>query len=71
MRIRFLLPLAVALGIPALASAEILAMMNYETKSPESLKALKNPVAPGARKEGIAIVDVDPNSKAFRKIGLG
>lgn len=68
MRIRFLLPLAVALGSPALANAEILAMMNYETKSPESLKALKNPVAPGARKEGIAIVDVDPASKSFGKI---
>jgi DNA-binding beta-propeller fold protein YncE len=68
MRIRFLLPLAVALGIPALANAEILAMMNYESKSAESLKALKNPVAPAARKEGIAIVDVDPNSKTFGKI---
>jgi len=68
MRIRFLLPLAVALGLPALASAEILAMMNYETKSPESLKVLKSPVAPGARKEGIAIVDVDPDSKTFGKI---
>jgi DNA-binding beta-propeller fold protein YncE len=68
MRIRFLLPLAAALGIPALASAEILAMMNYESKSAESLKALKNPVAPAARKEGIAIVDVDPGSKNFGKI---
>jgi DNA-binding beta-propeller fold protein YncE len=68
MRIRFLLPLAVALGIPTLANAEILAMMNYESKSAESLKALKNPVAPAARKEGIAIVDVDPNSRTFGKI---
>lgn len=68
MRIRFLLSAAAAMAIPALADAEILAMMNYETKSPESLKALKNPVAPAARKEGIAIVDVDPNSKTFGKI---
>jgi DNA-binding beta-propeller fold protein YncE len=68
MRIRFLLSLAAAVAFPALANAEILAMMNYETKSPESLKALKNPVAPAARKEGIAIVDVDPDSKTFGKI---
>jgi DNA-binding beta-propeller fold protein YncE len=68
MRVSFLLPLAISLGLPLCASAEILAMMNYETKSPESLKALKNPVAPAARKEGIAIVDVDPTSKSFGKI---
>ena len=54
--------------LPSIASGEILAMVNYETKSPESLKALKSPVAAPARKEGIAIVDVDPNSKAFGKI---
>ncbi|MES2152375.1 MAG: YncE family protein [Pseudomonadota bacterium] len=51
-----------------LASAEILAMVNYETKSADSLKALKNPVGPLARKEGIAIIDVDPQSKQFGKI---
>jgi len=68
MRIRSLLPLAFGLCFHGWASAEILAMMNYETKSPESLKSLKNPVAPAARKEGIAIVDVDPHSKTFGKI---
>lgn len=68
MRIRSLLPLAFGLCFHGWASAEILAMMNYETKSPESLKSLKNPVAPAARKEGIAIVDVDPHSKSFGKI---
>jgi DNA-binding beta-propeller fold protein YncE len=68
MRIRSLLPLAFGLCFHSWASAEILAMMNYETKSPESLKSLKNPVAPAARKEGIAIVDVDPHSKSFGKI---
>ncbi|MGO4468223.1 hypothetical protein [Pseudoduganella sp. RAF53_2] len=68
MRIRSLLPLAFGLCFHGWASAEILAMMYYETKSPESLKSLKNPVAPAARKEGIAIVDVDPHSKSFGKI---
>jgi len=43
-------------------------MANYETKSPESLKVLKSPVAAPARKEGIAVIDVDPNSKAFGTI---
>ena len=38
---------------PSLARSEILAMMNYETKSKESLKSLKAPVAPAERAEGI------------------
>jgi DNA-binding beta-propeller fold protein YncE len=48
------------------AQAEILAMMNYETKSEDSLKALKLS-GPTERREGIAIVDVDPNSPSFGK----
>lgn len=59
---------ALLLALPGLAGAEILAMMNYETKSPDSLKVLKNPVATGPRKDGIAIVNVDPKSKDFGKI---
>ncbi len=62
------LALALIAAIPGAARAEILAMVNYETKSPESLKALKNPVTPKARREGIAIIDVDPQSKSFGKI---
>ncbi|HZZ94927.1 MAG TPA: hypothetical protein VFE23_20365 [Usitatibacter sp.] len=58
---------AMALALPGLAAAQIHAMFNYETKSPDSMKALKNPVT-GARKEGIAIIDVDPESKSFGKI---
>ena len=54
--------------LPGLAAAQIHAMMNYETKSPESLKVLKNPVTTGPRKDGIAVVDVDPKSKTFGKI---
>ena len=53
---------------PSLARSEILAMMNYETKSKNSLKSLKAPVPPAERREGIAIIDVDPASPAFGKI---
>ena len=66
--IRFVLWTLVGALLPSLAGAEILAMVNYETKSADSLKALKNPVAPQARKEGIAVIDVDPTSKEFGKI---
>jgi hypothetical protein len=59
---------AVLALLPSIAGGEVLAMVNYETKSPESLKALKSPVAAPARKEGIAIIDVDPKSNAFGKI---
>ena len=48
------------------ASADILAMMNYESKPAEDLKSLKLSGAV-ARREGIAIVDVDPESESFGK----
>ena len=67
---KFLFGAAVALGFltgPAIAEAEILAMMNYESKSPDSLKSLKL-TGPTERVEGIAVVDVDPNSANFGKI---
>jgi hypothetical protein len=53
---------------PAIASAEILAMMNYESKTEDSIKALKITDAPQSRQEGIAIVDVDPESANYGKI---
>lgn len=53
---------------PALAASQIHLMANYETKSADSLKALKSPIPAPARKEGIAIIDVDPKSKSFGKI---
>ncbi|TMH21194.1 MAG: hypothetical protein E6H64_08825 [Betaproteobacteria bacterium] len=56
------------LALPGLAFGQIYAMLNYETKSPESLKVLKTPVATGERKEGIAVIDVDPNSKTYGQI---
>ena len=54
---------AVLLGAAAIgmtisaAQAEILAMVNYETKPTQAF-----------RKEGIAIIDVDPNSVNFGKV---
>ncbi|HUF56559.1 MAG TPA: YncE family protein [Thermohalobaculum sp.] len=48
------------------ASAEILAMMNYESKPAEDLKSLKLS-GDEERREGIAIVDVDPESETFGK----
>lgn len=47
----FLMPLLVS---PTLLRAEILAMLNYESKAQSSI-----------RKEGITVIDVDPNSSAY------
>ena len=49
------------------ANAEILAMLNYESKPADALKAFKNPVPGQTRQEGIAVVDVDPTSPSFGK----
>ncbi|WP_340108663.1 hypothetical protein [Pikeienuella sp. HZG-20] len=46
------------------ASAEVLAMMNYESKPAEQLKSLKLS-GETPRREGIAIVDVDPDSANY------
>src|SRR5262249_6381619 len=67
-RLNACIALAGLLVLPAAAEAEILALVNYETKSKESLKVLKRPIAAPARKEGLAIIDVDPASKTFGKI---
>ena len=49
------------------ALAEILAMVNYESKTEESLKALKL-TGPAERVEGILILDVDPGSQTFGQV---
>jgi len=59
--------LALSLAGAADARAEILAMMNYESKTPDSLKALKLS-GPQERREGIAIIEVDPASPDFGRI---
>lgn len=57
---------AIAVG-PGGAKSEILAMMNYESKPAESLKSLKL-TGPQKRREGIAVIDVDPKAPTFGKI---
>src|SRR5215211_2017030 len=54
--------------LPSSGNAEILAMLNYESKSPEALKSFRSPVPGQARQEGIAIIDVNPASPNFKKI---
>ncbi len=49
-----LIALTVLLLCPSLVRAEILAMLNYESTAQSSI-----------RKEGIAVIDVDPNSSAY------
>ena len=56
--LRYGLLFSAMLGVLLTARAEILGMANYETKSAESLKSLKSPIAPPERKEGIAIIDL-------------
>jgi len=58
--------IAVAI-VPGVAKSEILAMMNYESKPANSLKALKL-TGKRERREGIAIIDVDPNAPTFGKL---
>ena len=60
--------LALALS-PAISPArgEILAMVNYESKTEDSLKALKL-TGPAEREEGILILDVDPASDGFGEV---
>ncbi len=55
-------------GLSIPVGAEILAMLNYESKPDDDLKALGLPGGPENRREGIAIVDVDPASANFGKI---
>ncbi|HJP53200.1 MAG TPA: hypothetical protein QF556_00575, partial [Rhodospirillales bacterium] len=59
--------LVMAVIMPGSARAEILAMMNYQSKPPELLKSFKLTSLQKSR-EGIAIIDVDPRSPDFGKI---
>ena len=59
--------MAIAITAAAPARAHILAMVNYETKTEEGSKA-HGVTAHKNRKEGIAVIDVDPGSKTFGKI---
>ncbi len=57
--------LGLAASIPVTASAEILALLNYESKPDDSLKELKMPFGAMGRKEGIGIIEVDPESDTY------
>ena len=50
-----------------LANAERLAILNWETKAPESLDSLSLSKVKG-REEGIAIIELDKNSEDYGKI---
>ena len=56
------------LSLSFVGNGEILAMLNYESKSPDALKAFRSPVPGQTRQEGIAIIDVDPASPNFKKV---
>ncbi len=43
-------------------------MLNYESKPDDKLKELKMPAGTETRREGIAVIDVDPNSDNYGKI---
>jgi hypothetical protein len=58
----------VTVALPFAGNAEILAMLNYESKSAEALKAFRSPVPGQTRQEGIAIIDVNPASANFKKV---
>jgi len=60
------LGIVLSLAAPG-AQAEILALMNYESMTPDAVKALKLG-APQERREGLAVIDVDPGSPDFGRI---
>ncbi len=62
----FMLTLVWALAAPV--NAEILAMLNYESKPDDKLKELKMPFGAQSRREGIAVIDVDPDSAGYGQI---
>jgi len=66
---------SVAMGVivagllwPIAGSAEILALVNYESKTADSLKAYKSPVPGQKRQEALVVIDVDPASANFKKV---
>jgi len=54
--------------LPIAGTAEILAMLNYESVPNDSLKDLKMPFGTQGRREGLAVIDVDPESAEFGEI---
>ena len=50
------------------AQSKILAFVAYETRSEESLRALKLKIQAGPKENGVAIIDLDPTSPNYSKI---
>jgi len=67
-RLASLMVLIGGLSLTGPVHAEILAMLNYESKSADALKAFKSPVPGATRTEGIAVIDVNPASTNYGKI---
>jgi len=59
-----------ALCAPAAAHAEMLAILNYESMAEDSLEALQLRSGPEARREGIAVMELDRASPDYGKIIL-
>ncbi len=47
------------------AHAEMLAMVVYETKAEDSVRTLQLQKRPDARRDGLAVIDVDPESETY------
>ncbi len=62
-----LITVAGFLSVSTAVRAEMLALVNYETKAEDSIKALRTQSGPAARREGLAVVDVDPGSATLGK----
>ena len=50
---------------PTITHAEILAAVNYESKAEDSIRTLQQGERVQDRREGVAVVDVDPESENF------
>ena len=55
-------------GIASTVRAEMLAILNYETKAEDSLESLALQSRPDQRREGIAIIELDQSSADYGKI---
>lgn len=62
--------LAALCATPAAARAEMLAFLNYESMAEDSLDALQLQAGPQARREGIAVMELDRDSPDYGKILL-
>ena len=62
--------LAALCAMPAAPRAEMLAFLNYESMAEDSLDAIQLQAGPQARREGIAVMELDRASPDYGKIIL-